>query len=164
MSQNARRKYIVKIGNTTYEVEVERIDENTFKAFINGKEVQVTVSTVSTVMQPTTETEPRPAPTPTSVTPTEAARAQPLPRSVTQAPKPAPAPAGGKTIMAQLPGKVLKVLVKPGDRVKKGDVVLTIESMKMEVEIFAEADGVVKEVRVKPGDAVNTGDVLVVME
>ena len=161
MSQNPRRKYVVKIGNTTYEVEVERVSGEVFKAFLNGKEVQVTASATTAVTQPTTAA---PAPTPAPATTAAPAQAQPAP-ATTPAPAPsAPAPAGGKTIVAQLPGKVLKVLVKPGDRVKKGDVVLTIESMKMEVEIFAETDGVIKEVRVKPGDAVNTGDVLVVME
>lgn len=159
MNQNTRRKYVVKIGNTTYEVEVERVSEDVFKAFINGKEVQVTVSAVTTT--PTQLASMTPAPTPT--TPTQVSPAQPA-VTPTPAPTPAPAPAGGKTITAQLPGKVLKVLVKPGDRVKKGDVVLTIESMKMEVEVFAEADGIIKEVRVKPGDTVNAGDVLVVME
>ncbi len=161
MSQNPKRKYVVKVGNTTYEVEVERISEDVFKAFINGKEVQVTVSAVAAATQPATTTTPASTPAPTVTAPTQAPPAQP---AVTPAPAPTPAPAGGKTIVAQLPGKVLKVLVKPGDRVKKGDVVLTIESMKMEVEIFAETEGVIKEVRVKPGDAVNTGDVLVVME
>lgn len=162
MSQNTRRKYVVKVGNTTYEVEIERVGGDVFKAFINGKEVQVTVSAAATATQSTTTA---PAPTPAQVVtaPTQALPAQPA-AAPTPAPTPAPAPTGGKTIVAQLPGKVLKVLVKPGDRVKKGDVVLTIESMKMEVEIFAETEGVIKEVRVKPGDAVNTGDVLVVME
>jgi glutaconyl-CoA decarboxylase len=161
MSQNVRRKYVVKIGNTTYEVEVERINENTFKAFINGKEVQVTISTTPTATRPAPTV--TPAPAPATTTRIQTPQAQPTPALEAPKPAPTPAPAGGKTIVAQLPGKVLKVLVKPGDRVKKGDVVLTIESMKMEVEIYAEADGVVKEVRVKPGDAVNTGDVLVVM-
>jgi len=161
MSQNARRKYVVKVGNTTYEVEVERVSGDVFKALINGKEVQVTVSSAASTAQ---QAPAAPAPTPV----TTAAQAQSTPARPAPAPTPAltaaPPPAGGKTIVAQLPGKVLKVLVKPGDRVKKGDVVLTIESMKMEVEIFAESEGVIKEVRVKPGDAVNTGDVLVVME
>lgn len=159
-SQSTRRKYVVKVGNTTYEVEVERVSGDVFKAFINGKEVQVTVSAATTVTPPATVT---PAPTPTVAAPTQAPPTQPV-AAPTPALTPAPTPAGGKTIVAQLPGKVLKVLVKPGDRVKKGDVVLTVESMKMEVEIFAETEGVVKEVRVKPGDPVNTGDVLVVME
>jgi len=163
MSQNTRRKYVVKVGNTTYEVEVEKVSRDVFKAFINGKEVQVTVSAVTTATQPASLT---PAPTPRPTTASTQAQAPPAQPAVapTPTPAPSPAPAGGKTIVAQLPGKVLKVLVKPGDRVRKGDVVLTIESMKMEVEIFAETDGVIKEVRVKPGDAVNTGDVLVVME
>lgn len=59
-------------------------------------------------------------------------------------------------LLAPLPGKILKVFVKPGDRVKKGDVLLTIEAMKMENEMFASFDATVAEVYVKPGDKVET--------
>lgn len=63
---------------------------------------------------------------------------------------------GVEFILAPLPGKVLKVMVKPGDFVKKGDVLLTIEAMKMENEIFAGFDARVVEVYVNPGDKVET--------
>ncbi|MGC8575221.1 MAG: acetyl-CoA carboxylase biotin carboxyl carrier protein subunit [Caldisericum sp.] len=59
-------------------------------------------------------------------------------------------------VLAPLPGKILKVMVKQGDTIKKGDVLLTIEAMKMENEIFAGFDGRVAGVYVKPGDSVNT--------
>jgi glutaconyl-CoA decarboxylase len=62
-----------------------------------------------------------------------------------------------------MPGKVLDVKVSVGASVKSGDLVLMLEAMKMENEIFATASGTVKEVRVKSGDSVNTGDVLIVL-
>ena len=62
-----------------------------------------------------------------------------------------------------MPGKVLSVKVNVGDPVKNGDLVLILEAMKMENEIFATSDGMVSEVRVGSGASVNTGDVLVVI-
>jgi glutaconyl-CoA decarboxylase len=62
-----------------------------------------------------------------------------------------------------MPGKVLEVKVAVGASVNGGDLVLMLEAMKMENEIFAPAAGTVKEVRVKSGDSVNTGDVLIVL-
>jgi len=62
-----------------------------------------------------------------------------------------------------MPGKVLDVKVAVGSTVKSGDLVLILEAMKMENEIFASSSGAIKEVRVKSGDSVNTGDVLIVI-
>jgi glutaconyl-CoA decarboxylase len=62
-----------------------------------------------------------------------------------------------------MPGKVLDVKVAVGASVGNGDLVLMLEAMKMENEIFAPVAGTVKEVRVKSGDSVNTGDVLIVL-
>jgi len=62
-----------------------------------------------------------------------------------------------------MPGKVLKVTVSVGAAVKNGDLVLVLEAMKMENEIFATANGVVKEIRSREGDTVNSGDVMMVI-
>ena len=62
-----------------------------------------------------------------------------------------------------MPGKVLSVKVSVGDSVQDGDLVLLLEAMKMENEIFATGSGKVAQVRVSPGDSVNTGDVLLVI-
>jgi biotin carboxyl carrier protein len=68
-----------------------------------------------------------------------------------------------RTLVAPLPGRIVKVAVKPGDKVEKGATLLVIEAMKMENEFKAGASGTIAEVRVEPGQAVNGGDVLVVI-
>jgi glutaconyl-CoA decarboxylase len=95
--------------------------------------------------------------------------AAPAPAAPVFSPAPAaPVPSaalapGAATIEAPMPGKVLDVKVAVGDSVNNGDLVLMLEAMKMENEIFAPLAGTVKEVRVRSGDSVNTGDVLIVL-
>lgn len=85
------------------------------------------------------------------------------------APKAAPkaaAPAGAQgavKVNAPMPGKILKVNVNAGTAVKKGDVLLVLEAMKMENEICAPQDGTVATVECSVGDSVETGKVLVSM-
>lgn len=76
---------------------------------------------------------------------------------------PAAVAEGASTVTAPMPGKILNVKVNVGDSVNNGDLVLLLEAMKMENEVFATASGKVTEVRVKSGDSVNTGDVLLVI-
>ena len=85
------------------------------------------------------------------------------------APKAAPkaaAPAGAQgavKVNAPMPGKILKVNVNAGAAVKKGDVLLVLEAMKMENEICAPQDGTVATVECAAGDSVESGKVLVSM-
>ncbi|HLX25999.1 MAG TPA: dihydrolipoyllysine-residue acetyltransferase [Candidatus Cybelea sp.] len=58
---------------------------------------------------------------------------------------------------------VIEVLVKPGDRVKKNDSLITLESEKASMEVPAEADGVVEDVKVKVGDKVSQGTTIVTL-
>ena len=60
-----------------------------------------------------------------------------------------------------MPGTILKVNVSVGSEVKKGDVLLILEAMKMENEIMAPCDGKVIAVSAKNGDSVNAGDALI---
>jgi biotin carboxyl carrier protein len=71
---------------------------------------------------------------------------------------------GKRVVTAPMPGKVVKLLVKPGDAVSPGDGVIVVEAMKMENELKAPAAGTVREIRVEEGRAVGGGDVLVVIE
>ena len=80
------------------------------------------------------------------------------------APKAAPAGAAGSVeVKAPLQGTVMKVLVKPGDSVKKGSPVCVIEALKMENDVPAPQDGVVASINVKSGDSVKTDEVLLTL-
>ncbi len=72
------------------------------------------------------------------------------------APKAPAAPAGGQQIKAPMPGTILDVRVQAGQAVKKGQVLVILEAMKMENEIQAPCDGTVTSVSVKKGDSVET--------
>lgn len=86
------------------------------------------------------------------------------PAAPVAAPAAAPAPvAGGEKINAPMPGNILEVKVATGASVKKGDVLIILEAMKMENEIMAPCDGTVKQVLVNKGATVNSGDPLVVI-
>jgi biotin carboxyl carrier protein len=64
---------------------------------------------------------------------------------------------------AEMVANVLTIMVEPGQPVVSGDTLVMLESMKMEIPVFAEADGVVAEVSVNQADVVQEGDVLVVV-
>lgn len=72
--------------------------------------------------------------------------------------------AGKRAVTAPMPGKVVRLLVQPGDAVRAGDGIVVMEAMKMENELKAPTAGTVKEIRVEEGRAVSGGDVLVVIE
>ena len=93
------------------------------------------------------------------------------PAAVAAAPVAAPAaPAaagvnvtGGTTIAAPMPGNILKVAVSAGQSVKEGDLLVVLEAMMTENEIFAPMAGTVAQVLVSKGSTVNTGDTMVVL-
>jgi propionyl-CoA carboxylase alpha chain len=67
------------------------------------------------------------------------------------------------SLTAPLPGAVGRVLVVPGQRVSAGDLLLTVEAMKLEHAVHAPAAGVVTDLRVGPGSQVETGTLLAVL-
>ncbi|MEO9295132.1 MAG: biotin/lipoyl-containing protein [Nitrososphaera sp.] len=71
---------------------------------------------------------------------------------------------GDRNLSSQIPGRVVNIAAKPGTPVKKGDVVVVLESMKMQVAVKAHKDGNVKEIKVKQGAVVARNDVLAVIE
>ena len=76
---------------------------------------------------------------------------------------PASAPAGGEQITSPMPGNILSVNVSAGDTVKKGQVLMILEAMKMENEIMSPCDGKVVSVSVAKGAAVESGTLLCVI-
>lgn len=131
------RKYVVKVGNDKFEVEVEELQP------AGGPE------SYSRMQMPQVVTS-----------------ALPSPRPVATGSSPAPKAAAGdgKGIQAVMSGTVLALLVAPGDAVKEGDAVLKLEAMKMETVVSSTADGKVKAIHVKQGQAVSAGDLLVELE
>ena len=72
--------------------------------------------------------------------------------------------AGPQRVTAPMPGKVVRVLVKPGDTVKARQGLVVVEAMKMENELRAARDGRVRDVAVKEGQSVDAGAVLLTVE
>ncbi len=63
-------------------------------------------------------------------------------------------------VFAPLPGNILEIFIKPGDIIKSGQRLLSMEAMKMENQVLSEKNGVVESIKVLPGQAVLQGDVL----
>lgn len=134
-----------KINGNDYAAHVEEQEDGTLKINLNGKEFVVELPAKAAAVRPVIK--PIAAP---------AAVATPAPR-VMQA-------AGPASVTSPLPGTITDVKVKAGQKVKRGDVLLVMEAMKMANDIVAENDGTIKAVCVKKGDNVNQGDVLIEME
>jgi biotin carboxyl carrier protein len=111
------KKYIIKLNDKVYEVEVEEVTGETTAAI------------------------------------TETVKAVPAQST-------APVSEGQK-IEAPMPGTIVNVAVKVGDVVKKGQLLVVLEAMKMENEMVAPVDGKIVSVGVTKGDSVNPGDLLV---
>lgn len=148
------KEFTFKINGAEYKCAVEEIEAGKTNVTVNGK-----VYTVETEIPAAPAAKPvaKPAPAPAA----KPASAPAAPKA--EAPKPAAAPAAGVQVKSPLPGSVIKVLVAEGQAVKKGDTLLTLESMKMENAIMAEQDGTVKQIAVTPGQNVMQDDLLIVL-
>ncbi len=100
-----------------------------------------------------------------AVAPTPAAVQAPLPSAAPAEKQKTDAsdPGEGTPVKSPLPGSVISILVKEGDAVKSGQVLMLIEAMKMENEVLAPSDGVVKKIPVSQGAMVAAGDTLIVL-
>lgn len=133
------RKFLINVNGNQYEVEVEEITSSE-----TSTKPQVEYS------QPAPKAE-RPAP-------------QPKQETKAEAPKKVAAKAGQEVVKAPMPGTILSINVKEGDNVKKGQILLILEAMKMENEIVSPRDGKIAKVVVSKGSSVNTGDDMVIIE
>ena len=113
-----------------------------FKVNVNGNEYDITLEEVDA----------------------SAAKTAPAPKAEPAASAPAAAPAGAEKIASPMPGTILKVNVNQGDTVKKGQVLMILEAMKMENEIMSPRDGKVSSVNVSVGAAVESGTTLCTIE
>lgn len=92
-----------------------------------------------------------------------AAAAAPAPAAAPAAPKAAPAAAGAESVKAPMPGTILKMNVKVGDKIEKDALVCILEAMKMENEIFSPVSGTVTAINAPVGATVATGDAIVTL-
>ena len=158
----------IKKGDTLLTMESMKM-ENVIASEVTGKVKSVLVQPGQNVMQDDklVEIEVAAAAAPVPETPQPAPAAPKTAPVVAPAPAPkaapATAPAGGTKVTSPLPGSVIKVLVSEGQAVKKGDTLLTLESMKMENAIMAECDGTVSKIAVTAGQNVMQDDLLMVL-
>lgn len=141
------KEYKYKINGNPYKVTIGDIEDNIATVEVNGTPYKV-------------EMEKKETATPKPI-------ARPAARPVTSS-KPAAKPAvkstGGSAVKSPLPGVILDIKVAVGDTVKKGQVILILEAMKMENNINADKDGVIKAINVNKGDSVLEGNDLITIE
>lgn len=130
-------KYVVKLNQRVYEVEIERADAAAFQTMPEAKS-PVLMSATAPATAPAT--------------------------AVSAAAEPA-AVSGETNIQVEcpMPGKVLSISVSVGQRVNAGECLMIVEAMKMENEIVAPQSGTVKQILVSQGTTVDTGDILTVL-
>jgi biotin carboxyl carrier protein len=138
------KKVELKIEGKTYQVEIKSLTAGEARVEVDGREVVVNINIP--------QADPRnPAPR-TAARPAAQASVPATPR---------PAPAGAKSLLSLMPGVVIKILIKEGQPVAAGDVLLVLEAMKMENEIRSDRSGTIASIDVTAGQQVQTGDPLV---
>lgn len=80
------------------------------------------------------------------------------------APVPLTLPTSGEKITSPMPGNILNVNVSPGDQVKKGQILMILEAMKMENEIMSPVDGTIVSIHVTKGATVDSGTLLCIIK
>ncbi|HET7733096.1 MAG TPA: biotin/lipoyl-containing protein [Paludibacter sp.] len=147
------KKFKFTIEGTSYSVNVKSVEGSQAEIEVNGKSYSVGL-----------EEELNPLKTPILVRKEVVTK----PGENKIATKAAPMPPSNKPsangIKAPLPGSIIRVAIKVGDSVKEGDLLLVMESMKMENNILSEKNGVVKSIDVEQGQAVMQDDILMTLE
>lgn len=139
------KKFEFSISGNKYEVEIKDVEDNIANIEVNGTLYSVEIH--KEVKMPKTPKLVR-----------SEVRVKPGEGNIVKS------SAAGYQVKAPLPGNIFKMLAKEGDLIKKGDVLLIMEAMKMENNIIAEKEGTVKFIKVKVGDNVLQNDVLIDFE
>lgn len=142
------QKFKFNINGKSYEAVVEETERNTARVELNGKSYTVQVEKEEAIVSPKIAAV---KPSSSSAADFVDAPAQPI-------------TGNAGSIKSPLPGSVAKIKVQEGQAVKAGDVLMTIEAMKMENEIMAPATGKIKKIYVSEGKAVQQGEALIDME
>ena len=138
------KEYKYKINGNVYKVAIGDIEDNIAHVEVNGTPYKVEMEKAPKVV----------------VKPV----ARPAATSAPAVVKPAAASTGKSGVKSPLPGVILDIKVNVGDTVKKGQVIIILEAMKMENNINADKDGKITAINVNKGDSVLEGTDLVIIE
>ena len=151
------RRYTLDVGGNGFVVDVQELDVGLFEVVVGGESYQVSLSGEESLTAAAPAVAARPV-----VTAAPVAAARPA------APAAAPAAAPKKTVKggagtqtAPMPGVIIEVKVKAGDKVERGTPIVVLDAMKMHNVIGANRAGTIAEVYVSEGQSVNHGDALV---
>ena len=147
------KKFSFEINGSKYEVNVKKVEGENAKIEVNGtpynvkidQEIKTTKTPILVRSQVSNDDAPKVA----------GEKMKPVPQQKKTS---------SKTIKSPLPGSVFKVLVKQGDTFKEGDILMVLESMKMENNILAETDGTIVKINTPEGSAVLQDEVLFEIE
>ena len=147
------KKFKFTIEGASYSVNVKTIEGNKADIEVNGKSYDVVleqeVNTLKTPILVRKEVQTKPGENKITV------KAAPIPQSKRPS---------ASYIKSPLPGSIIKVITTVGATIKEGDLLLVMESMKMENNILSEKNGVVKSIAVIDGQAVMQDDILLELE
>lgn len=147
------KKFKFTIEGASYSVNVKTIEGNKADIEVNGKSYDVVleqeVNTLKTPILVRKEVQTKPGENKITV------KAAPIPPSKRPS---------ASYIKSPLPGSIIKVITTVGATIKEGDLLLVMESMKMENNILSEKNGVVKSIAVTEGQAVMQDDILLELE
>ena len=139
----------IRVGERWYTVEVGDLSRSPVEVTVEGEKFQVEVEGLPS----------QPPPQPRRGRPQSPGIATPPPKIAS-----AQTVFSDKILRSPMPGRVISIMVRPGDKVSVGDEVCVVEAMKMEQSIRAPMDGIVKTVHVQPMDSVSTDDPLIELE
>jgi biotin carboxyl carrier protein len=150
--------YKVKVGDKEYTVKIVGEKEGALEIDVDGTKLTVSLESLEKAAGTQQAT----------VSQVEAKKEEAKPVAQPATPPPPPSlqqmQVAAGAITSRVPGKIKEVKVSEGQSVKRGDTVIIMESMKMEIEVKANKDGVVKAIYVKPGQFVAQGAPLVLIE
>ena len=133
------KKYNFEIDGKKFEVEVNLLNSNDAQVKVNDKNFDIKIS--NNLSEPK-KSEPK--------------KSEPkIPDQSVQG--------NPGDLLALMPGKILKVLVSEGQKIKMGEPVIIMESMKMEQTIVSSTDGVINSINVNEGETIEVGSVMIVI-
>ena len=139
----------IKVGDNWYNVEIGELTQSPVEVTVEGETFLVEVESLPS--QP----------------PARPRRGRTQSARIVAPPPSSRGPSDGSSdniIASPLSGRVISILVRPGDQVSAGQEVCVVEAMKMEQSIRAHRDGIVKEIAVQPMDTVRTNDPMIELE